>query len=614
MTRPARERATLVLAAGAGVAFSLALVAIASHRNGFDGFPLDDPWIHLTFARTLSEHGSFAYFPGDAATAGSTSPLYTLLLAAGFLFTSHEKWLAYALGIGAQAGFLLAVGAWAKARLDSAAAAAAVVLLLGWDGRIALLSASGMETSLFLLTIAAAFSAWTRGRTTACACAVGASVWTRPEGLILAGVFAIDGALARALDREDANQPAPWRPVAILSGIVAAYALFNLGTGGHLLPNTFAAKTAYYGGLSRSAFLKRDVLGLFASGGWVVVGALAVVGLGREIREVVLRRRGPFRPEAGWLVALPLAYAIALPYPHRFARYLVPLLPAAAILAAGIGRDAFRALARGSRTVRTAVAAAVALAVTIPHALAARAAISEYASFCRYHAVRHEACGRWLLANTPADAVIATHDIGAIAFYSRRRIVDLAGLIDPEVVPHLHDPDPAPYLTDLFARRHVTHLAVLRNWLEVSNVEPLFVADPEPAILEVYPWRPGRTHLVPVESTRWENRAAERLAAGDAAGAGDLVDRALAIDPSCARTHLLRGKVHAALRRLPEAESEYRQAIALEPESPEARYALATVLAATGRRDEALAIASALRGEGSTLPRLEAFYRALGGV
>jgi hypothetical protein len=45
--------------------------------------------------------------------------------------------------------------------------------------------------------------------------------------------------------------------------------------------------------------------------------------------------------------------------------------------------------------------------------------------------------GRWLERNTPPDAVVATPDIGAIGYYSRRRVVDLAGLITPAMVPHL---------------------------------------------------------------------------------------------------------------------------------------------------------------------------------
>src|SRR5262249_19019054 len=246
-------RAAAVLAVGAGVALSLGLIAVARHRNGFDGFPLDDPWIHLTFARTLREHGAFAYFPGETARAGSTSPLYTLLLAAGFLVTDHEKWIAYALGIFAQAGFLLLAFDWARRRLASPAAAAATVLLLGCAARLALLSASGMETSLFLLTIAAAFAARLRGRGTTCAVALGLATWVRPEGLILAGVFALDSLLSRRLEP---------RAPAVFGAIVLAYVLFNLATGGHLLPTTFAAKTAYYGGLPRVSFLERDVFGL----------------------------------------------------------------------------------------------------------------------------------------------------------------------------------------------------------------------------------------------------------------------------------------------------------------------------------------------------------------
>ena len=52
--------------------------------NGAAGFPLDDPWIHLQFAKNLHEYGSYSYYRNQTVTSGSTSPLYTLLLAAGF--------------------------------------------------------------------------------------------------------------------------------------------------------------------------------------------------------------------------------------------------------------------------------------------------------------------------------------------------------------------------------------------------------------------------------------------------------------------------------------------------------------------------------------------------
>jgi len=49
---------------------------------GAPGFPLDDSWIHLHFARNIAEGAGFAYNPG-APVAGSTAPLWTLLLALG---------------------------------------------------------------------------------------------------------------------------------------------------------------------------------------------------------------------------------------------------------------------------------------------------------------------------------------------------------------------------------------------------------------------------------------------------------------------------------------------------------------------------------------------------
>src|SRR5688572_31182578 len=56
------------------------------------GFPLDDSWIHQTFARNLALHGEWAFLPGQPAAA-STSALYTVLLSIGYrLGISYQLW------------------------------------------------------------------------------------------------------------------------------------------------------------------------------------------------------------------------------------------------------------------------------------------------------------------------------------------------------------------------------------------------------------------------------------------------------------------------------------------------------------------------------------------
>lgn len=45
----------------------------------------------------------------------------------------------------------------------------------------------------------------------------------------------------------------------------------------------------------------------------------------------------------------------------------------------------------------------------------------------------------WLSQNTPPDALIAAHDVGAIGYFAGRPLLDLAGLISPELIPFLTD-------------------------------------------------------------------------------------------------------------------------------------------------------------------------------
>jgi hypothetical protein len=46
---------------------------------------------------------------------------------------------------------------------------------------------------------------------------------------------------------------------------------------------------------------------------------------------------------------------------------------------------------------------------------------------------------QWINRNTPGDALIAAHDIGALGYFGGRSIIDLAGLVSPEVIPIIRD-------------------------------------------------------------------------------------------------------------------------------------------------------------------------------
>jgi hypothetical protein len=48
---------------------------------------------------------------------------------------------------------------------------------------------------------------------------------------------------------------------------------------------------------------------------------------------------------------------------------------------------------------------------------------------------------KWVAANLPPDALIAAHDIGALGYFDDHELVDLAGLISPEVIPFIRDED-----------------------------------------------------------------------------------------------------------------------------------------------------------------------------
>ena len=82
---------------GVAAAFSIGIYLSTSHWAGSFGFPLDDSWIHQTYARNLALRGEWAFEPG-VYSAGSTAPLWSALLAIGYLVKLGPLTWTYILG------------------------------------------------------------------------------------------------------------------------------------------------------------------------------------------------------------------------------------------------------------------------------------------------------------------------------------------------------------------------------------------------------------------------------------------------------------------------------------------------------------------------------------
>jgi hypothetical protein len=449
------------------------LWAMLQQTGGVLGAPLDDAWIHIRFARALAQGEGFSYLPG-VPTPGSTAPLWTLLLA-GVAVVSADSLLPAALLLSA---LFLLLTVWLTWRLTYALtgrmwpallAAAGVAL----TGRLLWAALSGMEVTLFTaLTVAALWRFHARGLDPLAVLLLGLAAQARPEAHVLFGLVWLEAAW-RLLRPVSAETPLPplWqrlRPLAVAVALYAAiqlpYALFSLSITGELLPNTFYAK-------SRSAVLYsertlRETLSLHRHDNPVAF-LLFWPGL-----LLVWWRYG--RVRGGWAVAAWPALLFGLmplivPFVWHHGRYTLPLVPFVVMVAAIALFALWEWLPPGAGRGVAVVGAALFL-------LAGAQGVPRWATMLGNNAREileiDVAMGRWLAENISADTVVAVDDIGAIMVAGPRPIVDLHGLVSPEMWPVLADPDRTAATIRLLAARDVAYMAVFPGW------HPLLVSDP----------------------------------------------------------------------------------------------------------------------------------------
>lgn len=428
--------------------------------GGCLGFPLDDAWIHQTYARSLGLHRQFAYVPG-ITSSGSTAPLWTILLAPAYLWGIEPLlWsyllggvLLFVLGLGIfRLGWVLfpSCGEWA--------ALAGLSAVLEWH--LVWAAFSGMETLLFacgVVWVLERYMTWEidqkrqamkrRMAHTPLVLGMlgGLLVLVRPEGILLLALLLVAGLLARR--RRSLRQTLF---IALDSGAGAAlllipYAVFNLLSSGSVFPNTFYAKQAEYAGLLDLPLWAR----LWRVVRPTVVGAQSVLVPGAIYAVVCLWRADktlPHEPRLGrttrlvpvlWWAFTLVVYALRLPVDYQHGRYVMPAIPML-MLFGTMGTLAWLRPRHAHLWVRVASRAVpwiVGLLLLGFLLLGARA----YANDVGIIHCEMVTVARWLNENAPPDALIAAHDIGAIGYFTNRPLLDMAGLVTPEIIPFLRD-------------------------------------------------------------------------------------------------------------------------------------------------------------------------------
>lgn len=421
-------------------------------------FFCDDSYISYRFSQNFAAGHGLVYNVGDRVE-GYTNFLWVVMLGAamklGLAVEPASLWLGVAFLLGA----LVLTFVEGRRLFGSTAFAAVPVALLVCQGPMVLWSVSGLESSCFAAMTLAAIVVYERGVAAKCSrwlLAAGAlyaiSTMVRPDGVIFGGAAGLHLVLAGLLARPFDAKGLLRRGLALALGFAALFAPFMLWRHsyyGDWLPNTFYVKAggranAELGLAYFASWLREYPLTAVVTG----VGALAAFTLPRWRAQ-----RSTF-VHCAIAIALFCAYVIWAGGDYMaLYRFVVPVLPLAALIATAGLVSGYEALARfATRPLLRPALAALALLLL---------AVGGYAlwlpSMRSVDGIEMSKCVRtlkgmrsntyqWILAGRaihdqlPAEITIATTAAGALPFFAGQRCIDQSGLCDRHTAKEESDP------------------------------------------------------------------------------------------------------------------------------------------------------------------------------
>ena len=413
-----RRNPVAILGVCASVVLAVAVrVAFGPHLR-------DDAYITLRYAERIAAGQGFVFNPGEHIL-GTTTPLFALLLASLARLGLPVEDSAVAIGIGCDAIAVVVLSA-IGARFLQGRGIVFTALSYALFSPLVSHAVSGMETPLYTLLILSSVLVYSVGRMASAGVLVGLVILARPDGLLLALVLFVHALVF--------TRSGLWRASAAAAATVAPWIVFSAAYFGSPLPQSMVAKAQSMTQDALSSF--GNFLRYFSDDAhrrFLPLVPVFFLGIARRQwdRSLVVLM--------AWAGLYSLAFIASgkFVFPEwPFEWYFVPLMaPFALGVGAGLERVVGLLTPRSAKAAlwRRTVALTVALIFIASYSWVLNYNKEEWTKWVGGREALYAHLAQAMIANGVEDEVVAAYEIGAFGFHYPGPILDLWGLVSPQV-------------------------------------------------------------------------------------------------------------------------------------------------------------------------------------
>ncbi|HMS64185.1 MAG TPA: hypothetical protein PKD83_02895 [Ignavibacteria bacterium] len=456
------------------------------YTSGQMGVPLDDTWIHFQFADNFSK-GNFFQFNAGEYTAGTTSPFYVIVLGLFSFITGN--FIFNSIFLSAIFHFLSCIFIYKisliifgnknsplseliSAILTPQFVSLIIALLTVLNGRFAWSSLSGMETTMFtFFTILSVYFHIENLRLNKFnllpALFLALSTVSRPEGFLLFGLYLFDVILNLILQKElKQNFIKLVLSVLIFLIITLPYLIFSYKISGHFFPNTFRGQGGEFHLIPNFEYILISITYFLKDN--LITGILYIVSVLYYFKNIK-KYYSEFKYLNLiflWIILLPLISSVLIPNWRHHVRYLIPLIPFINLISVYVffnllDLNFFSKLK--AFLLRRKSAFAFILIFSIFNYVVFGIALGMNTDNINDQQVK---LAGWVYENVGRNEVIAVNDIGAIGFINKNRIIDVAGLITPEILRFrtYSKDDNLDSVNYLLKKNNVSYIIIYDEW------------------------------------------------------------------------------------------------------------------------------------------------------